>query len=83
MPFVTKDHRSTPDMEIPGDRAFIEYRHIMREWREAPRWATVDALATRLFPDKHDRAYFLSFLVFFVTHGMQYEMTKVLENGDI
>ncbi len=83
MPFTTKEHRFKPDLENPGDRCYIEYKYLMEEWTRSPRWTTVDELATRLFPDKHERAFFLAFLVFFDQRVMPYERKKREENGDV
>jgi len=83
MPFVDQSHRDAPDMMVPGDRCFREYRYIMDEWAKSPRWGTIDHLAERLHPDAYERAFFLAFLVFFAKHAMPYEESKVKENGDI
>ena len=83
MPFVTEAHRFQPDMTIPGDRCFREYKHIMEEWTKAPRWTTIDRLAERLYPEQYDRAFFLAFLVFMAFHGYEYEQEKRDENGDV
>jgi hypothetical protein len=83
MPFVDSNHRENPDMTIPGDRAFVEYRRIMARWRAEPRWHTVDELATELFPNPMKRAFFLAFLVFWNIHALNYEEIKKRENGDI
>lgn len=83
MPFITKEHRDHPDLEVPGDLCYLEYKYIMEQWRESPRWTTIDQLATRFSPDKHERAFFLAFLVFFSLHGMPYEYGKRADNGDI
>lgn len=83
MPFVDQAHRDAPDMMIPGDRCFREYKYIMEQWNKSPRWGTIDQLAERLFPDSYERAYFLAFLVFFEIHGKHYERRKRDENGDI
>lgn len=83
MPFVDQAHRDSPDMELPGDRCFREYKYLMEQWTAWPRWTTVDKLAERLYPDQYDRAYFLAFLVFFAKHAMPYEELRVKEHGDI
>ena len=83
MPFVNAEHRENPDMQIPGDRCFLEYRAIMARWRANPRWTTVDELAERLYPNPFKRAFFLAFLVHFATHVLNYEEIKKRENGDI
>lgn len=83
MPFVDQAHRDAPDMAIPGDRCYREYKYIMEQWTKSPRWGTVDQLAERMFPDSYERAYFLAFLVFFYKHVRYYEETKCQLNGDI
>jgi len=83
MPFVDLEHRAKPDPSIPGDRCYEEYAKIMTAWRQAPRWATVDAIAAYIWPRKWDRALVLAFLVFFSVHVMPYEKLKRKENGDI
>lgn len=83
MPFVDGEHREEPDMTIPGDRCYVEYRAIMAKWKENPRWTTVDDIAQRIWPDPFKRAFFLAFLVFFELHVMPYEIRKQWQNGDI
>ncbi len=83
MPFVTQEHRDKPDMMICGDRCFVEYKYFMEEWTKSPRWTTADTLATRFYPDDHERAAFLAYLVFFAKVVMPYEHAKCAENGDI
>lgn len=83
MPFVNSEHRENPDMKIPGDRCFLEYKAIMARWRQEPRWTTVDRITENLFPNPIKRAYFLAFLVFFASHVLDYERLKREENGDI
>jgi hypothetical protein len=83
MPFIAQEKRPKPDMMIAGDRCFREYKHIMEEWTKSPRWGTVDSLATRLYPDAYERAFFLAFLVHFAKAVMPYEYAKEKENGTI
>lgn len=83
MPFVTAEHRQEPDMEVPGDRCFVEYQKMMTAWNLTPRWTMVDAIASMIWPDKFKRALVLAFLVFFALHVMPYELKKREENGDI
>jgi hypothetical protein len=89
MPFVTKEHRKNPDMEIAGDRCYVEYKKIMEAWNKNMRWTTVD----KIYEDvKHSavfhggdvqRAKELAFMVFFNIHVMDYENKKRRENGDV
>ena len=97
MPFTkTKDRRKMDRIQAmtrelrdlmidikPGDRCFLEYRRMMREWKKNTGWTTADTLAANLLPDEQARAYFLAFLVFFNLHVMPYERMKQRENGDI
>lgn len=70
-------------MTVPGDRCYIEYKNLMNRWKESPRWTTIDQMLQGFEPDPFKRAFFLAFLVFFVTHGMDYEAEKKRTNGDI
>jgi hypothetical protein len=83
MPFVTLQHRGHPSDDIPGDRAFMAYTHMMALWKANPRWTTVDEIAATIWPDKWRRAAILSFLVFFAKVAMPYEDKKEIENGKI
>jgi len=83
MPFVTKDHREEPCLGCAGDRCYIYYQDIMKEWRANPRWTTVDIIAADLFPDELQRAHFLAFMVFFQMHVIPYEEQKRVENGEV
>lgn len=87
MPFVTKEHRDNPDMNVPGDRCFIWYRDMVREWREEPRWTTADRIYTNVLkPEAVGRqqvAKELAWQVFFQLHVMPYELKKRAENGEI
>ena len=83
MPFVTHEHRLHPDLNIPGDRCYVEYQKMMDFWRLSPRWTTVDALAKQFCPDEMERTLFLAFMVFFNRVVMPYEEQKVKEHGDI
>lgn len=83
MPFVNKEHRLHPDVTIPGDRTYLHYKALMEQWRNMPRWTTVDAMLKDWMVDEDERAFFLAFLVFFAEHVMPYERYKMEENGDI
>lgn len=83
MPFVDSNHRENPDMRVPGDRCYMEYKGIMARWDAEPRWTTVDAIAENLFPNPIKRAYFLAFLVFFQLHVLPYEKRQQWKNGDV
>lgn len=83
MPFVTQEHRDNPDTSIPGDLCYVYYKFMMEEWKNSPRWTTVDKILKNMIDDPHQRAEFLAFLVFFNIHVMPYEQMKREENGDI
>jgi hypothetical protein len=83
MPFVDANHRENPDMEVPGDRCYVEYRRLIAAWKQNPRWTTADQLLGWLYPNPIKRAYFLAFLVFFALKVMPYEIQKIRENGDV
>jgi hypothetical protein len=87
MPFVDKNHRLNPDINIPGDRCYLKYAQIMEMWRAEPRWTTVDEIYKWVKeaaeePDMQ-RAKELAFMVFFNLHVMPYELKKMKDNGDI
>lgn len=87
MPFVTQEHRDNPDPKIPGDRCFRWYKYFMYEWKEEPRWTTVDRLYYTVKKDETTReeqiAKELAWQVWFILHAMPYEELKMEENGDI
>jgi hypothetical protein len=85
MPFVTLAHRENPDMSIPGDRCYVQYKKLMEQWRENPRWGTVERFLGNLFPTlgSLDRAKILAFMVFFCLEVIPYEEGKRKENGDV
>lgn len=83
MPFVTSQHRQCPDVNIPGDRCFLQYRQFMDMWNEQPRWTTIDTFSKRIWPDDNQRAAALALLVFMYKHGFNYEDIKEAENGPI
>lgn len=83
MPFIKAEHRDNPNVNIPGDRCYIEYSNMMKKWRADPRWTTVDDIACLLFPGQFARARFLAFLVFFSKTVIPYEDKKEKENGTI
>ncbi len=83
MPFVNDEHRECPDVTIPGDRCFIAYREIMKDWNKDPRWTTIDRLWKAVEPDDTKRAILLALIVHMGFHGLPYEELKQEENGDI
>ena len=83
MPFIKAEHRENLNMDIPGDRCYVEYKHLMEEWRANPRWTTADELLAELIPDDNTRAKALAYAVFFIREVMKYEELKAKENGEI
>lgn len=83
MPFVNAEHREKPDTNVPGDRCYLAYKEIMREWRANPRWSTVDEIASHMWTNDKHRAQVLAFLVFFATVVLDYERLQKEKNGDI
>lgn len=96
MPFVAQEHRNSPDLNIPGDRCYLAYVHMINEWKKEPRWTTADRLFTELtlakencasktrhHPCERCVAADLAWQVFFQLHVMPYEHKKRQENGDI
>lgn len=67
----------------PGDRCFVEYRQMMKKWNASPKWTTADQILSAMFPDDHQRAFLLAYLVFFMFKVMPYERMKQRENGDV
>ena len=90
MPFINAEHRENLNMDIPGDRCYVEYKHLMEEWRANPRWTTADSLMQELIEfmsggatTPYKSAALLAFMVFFNMHIMKYEIQKMKENGDV
>lgn len=88
MPFVNKEHRLSPDGNIPGDRCFLHYQVMMAKWRASPRWTTADEIYSWVMdlnqPNlEWQRAKELAWQVFFNIIVMPYELKKQKENGDI
>lgn len=83
MPFVSKEHRVKPDLKVPGDRCYIEYKKMIDMWTASPRWTCVDQILENFIVDESERAFFLAFLVFFTKKVVQYEDQKEKENGTI
>lgn len=89
MPFVTKEHRENPDLNIPGDRCYVYYKKFVDTWKENPRWTTADGLYQLLLMKRqHLRfeelsALELAWQVFFIKYVMPYEDKKEAENGGI
>ena len=91
MPFVSDEHRKNPDMDIPGDRCYVEYKKIVDEWKANPRWGTADSMMQDLIfyltetgdDLRYKSASILAFLVLFNLHIMPYELQKRQENGSV
>ena len=83
MPFITQPHRDNPDPTIAGDRCYVAYCEIMKDWNKNPRWTTIDNLWKAIEPDDNKRAILLALIIHMVFHGIAYEELKREENGDI
>lgn len=93
MPFVTEDHRISPDVKIPGDLCYIHYRKMADRWKAEPRWTTAHNIYKEMRQTLHDEtkiythdaraAYELAWQVFFIKYVMPYEDKKEAENGTI
>jgi hypothetical protein len=85
MPFVTKEHRDMPDLTIPGDICYLEYKKIIDEWKANPRWTTAHNITKKWFDiaDDKDAAHLLAWMVWFNMHVMPYEEQKRKENGEV
>lgn len=95
MPFITQERRDiiderglegVADIE-PGDRCYVAYKRMMKEWRAAPRWATVHRIFKDMLPGGVTRddqtALMLAWFVFFNLHVMPYEEMKREQNGEV
>lgn len=87
MPFIPRVDRDKPFAELEhgteGEKCFVSYRSMIRMWKATPRWATVDHIATAIWPEAFARARILAFLVFFILHVMPYEIKKRKEHGEV
>ena len=87
MPFIPQEDRKKSDTELatgtPGEKCYLAYRTMIREWRKNPCWTTNDAIASVLFPDPNQRAVALAYFVFFCLHVFPYELDKKRENGEV
>jgi hypothetical protein len=83
MPFITPEQRKKVNMDIPGDRCYVEYKRMIEKWRANPRWTTADELLSELIPDDNTRAKALAYAVFFCREVMVYEEKMAKKNGDV
>lgn len=93
MPFVTQDHRDSPDLDIPGDLCYLYYKEMVAAWKASPGWTTANSIyllmriETNKLPLSTDylkrTAYELAWQVFFQKYVMPYEDKKEAENGTI
>ena len=95
MPFIEQWRRDVIDKHgllalgeiAPGDRCYVYYKDMMKQWRKKPCWTTAHSIARDLSvvhgdPDE-DTACGMAFMVFFNLHVMPCELKKREENGDI
>ncbi len=88
MPFVPQSNRDAMASGMPpitvGDKCYLAYKKIMGQWKESPRWTSIHIMFRDTFGVTDDKAAeMLAFLVFFSLHGVDYELDKRDENGDI
>jgi hypothetical protein len=63
----------------------LEYKLMMKAFRDTPKWATVDAILDNIVGvhDRTQRAKMLAFMVFFCREVMPYEERQAKLNGDV
>lgn len=94
MPFILKDRRPLidkgtipPDLWEPGDRCYVYYSKMVKEWKAQPRWTTADKIYRDVllhnFTVEDRAAIELAWQVFFNLYVMPYELKKREENGDV
>lgn len=87
MPFVSKDHRQNPDPQNCGDRCFMWYRWMIKQWNKEPRWKTADEIYAQVMRKDESlaeqRAKELAWQVFFIFKILPYEELKAELNGEI
>lgn len=84
MPFVTIDHRDKPDLSIPGDLCFTQYKPLVEAWKKERRWTTWHNLCKEMFDMTDEQtAKFSAILEFYIRHVHKYELEKSQENGEI
>lgn len=93
MPFTTKEARQITDAigpQVAGDRCFLAYREMLRQWRKSPRWTTAHEIyrvvleSGSLDQNINDRtAQLLAWQVFFQLHVIPYELQKRIDNGEV
>lgn len=89
MPFVTQEHRLSPDRSIPGDCCYLHYKRMVDTFRNERRWTTAHNLYKEMLESRPYKsldesvAEELAWQVFFTKHVMAYENQKENENGTI
>ena len=93
MPFTSKEARKITDTIGPqavGDRCFLFYREMLRQWRKSPRWTTAHEIRRGVMErtrdwalDDNTIALNLAWDVFFQLHVMPYELQKRIDNGEV
>lgn len=85
MPFVKPECRAEGHTPCSvGDLCYVEYKKLMEAWKKEPRWTTIHNMFKQAFNKTDEQAArMLAFMVFFCLHGIDYEMDKRDENGDI
>lgn len=92
MPFTTPEARRIAEAVGPqtvGDRCFLAYRAMVRQWKASRRWTTAheiykDMIMKRPYKILDDTvAEELAWQVFFLKHVMIYENEKEVINGPV
>lgn len=94
MPFIKQWRRHAIDKHgleslsviEPGDRCYVHYRNMMRDWKDNRSWSTFHQMTKNMLNDINEEesiARFLAWQVFFALNVLPYEIEKRKENGDI
>ncbi len=94
MPFISQERRfliaSGDPAQTVGDRCYIHYKEMVRQWRETPRWTTAHNLYKQMRMElpvlgdcEEAIAYDLAWQVFFIKYVWPYEQKMIEKNGDI
>lgn len=95
MPFIIPERRAIidagefPGAVSPGDRCYVYYKEMKKQWKENPSWTTAHAIYADVrfgpVPEGLDNeaAKQLAWQVFFQLEVIPYELKKREENGDV
>lgn len=84
MPFITPEHRDKPDMTVPGDMCYLEYKQLVEKLRPMS-WTKFSEITKDWFEleDQEETQHFLAWMVAFIKVVMPYEDQKEKDNGTI